>query len=126
MKKVVLSICMMIKNEEKNLRRCLDSLQPLRESIPSELIIVDTGSEDNSIAIAKEYTDKVYTHPWNNDFSAMRNITIGYAAGGWVLIIDADEELVEDKGIIELFRKKIPSEVAGAYLQVKNLTSSQK
>lgn len=125
MKKVVLSICMMIKNEEKNLKRCLDSLQVLRESIPSELIIVDTGSDDNSISIAQEYTDKVYFHPWNDDFSAMRNISINYAAGEWVLIIDADEEMVENKGILELFKKKIPTEVAGAYFQVKNLTSSK-
>lgn len=123
MKKVVLSICMMIKNEEKNLRRCLDSLQPLRESIPSELIIVDTGSEDNSIAIAKEYTDKVYTHPWNNDFSEIRNITISYAQGEWVFILDADEELESAKGIIDFFATPIDKEIGAAALTGKNLTT---
>lgn len=116
---------MMIKNEEKNLRRCLDSLHALRESIPSELIIVDTGSEDNSVSIAKEYTESVYFHPWDDDFSGMRNTTIGYARGSWVFIIDADEELEEDQGIIDFFKRDIPKNIAGAVINAKNLTSSQ-
>ena len=54
-----LSIGMIVKNEEKNLRACLEALKPLREAVSSELIIVDTGSEDETVQIAKEYTEKV-------------------------------------------------------------------
>lgn len=89
----ILSICMMVKDEEKNLGRCLDSLKPLLEKGDVELIIVDTGSSDKTPDIAKKYTDKVYYHPWNNDFSGMRNITISYATGTYILIMDADEVL---------------------------------
>jgi 2-polyprenyl-3-methyl-5-hydroxy-6-metoxy-1,4-benzoquinol methylase/glycosyltransferase involved in cell wall biosynthesis len=88
-----LSICMMIKDEEKNLERCLNSLKPIIEKVESELIIIDTGSTDNSPNIAKQYTDQLYFHKWNNNFSEMRNISIGYAKGDWIMIIDADEQL---------------------------------
>jgi glycosyltransferase involved in cell wall biosynthesis len=88
-----LSICMMVKDEEKNLARCLESIRPLLEKEDVELIIVDTGSSDRTPEIARSYTDKVYYHPWNNDFSSMRNITISYAKGMYLLILDADEVL---------------------------------
>ena len=80
-----LSIAMMVKNEEKYLQECLEALQPLREAVDSELIIVDTGSEDRTVEIARQFTDKVYFHRWNNDFAAMRNKTIEYATE-WLLI----------------------------------------
>jgi glycosyltransferase involved in cell wall biosynthesis len=93
--KKILSICMMVKDEEKNIRRCCESVKNLCNSI-AELIIVDTGSSDNTVSIAKEYTDKVYFHKWNNNFSEMRNITISYATGEWIFILDADEEVLEE------------------------------
>ncbi|EQB3123896.1 glycosyltransferase, partial [Clostridium botulinum] len=73
-----LSIAMMVKNESKYLDKCLSSLKPVLDAVSSELIIVDTGSTDNTVEIAKKYTDKLYFHNWNNDFSDMRNITIDY------------------------------------------------
>ncbi|GAB6107655.1 glycosyltransferase [Fusibacter bizertensis] len=96
-----LSICMMVKNEESNLERCLNSLKNLRSKITNELIIVDTGSTDRTMEIAKLYDVKLYEHKWNNNFSEMRNISISYAKGEWLMIIDADEELVEDKALIK-------------------------
>lgn len=98
-----LSICMMIKNEEEHLKECLTSLSPFftQTGLESELIIVDTGSTDNSIAIATEFTNKIYFHDWNNDFAAMRNITISYATGEWIFIIDGDEVLYNAENIIE-------------------------
>lgn len=96
-----LSICMMVKNEESNLERCLNSLNNLRSKITNELIIVDTGSTDRTMEIAKLYDVKLYEHKWNNNFSEMRNISISYAKGKWLMIIDADEELVEDKALIK-------------------------
>lgn len=99
-----LSICMMVKDEEKNLDRCLSSLDNIRKQIESELIIVDTGSSDKTVEIAKKYTDSIFFHEWNNDFSAMRNITISYAKGEWVFILDADEEIIDDEYLIEIFQ----------------------
>ena len=61
----LLSIGMMVKNEEKNLDKCLKSLMPILENLKAELIIVDTGSEDSTIQIAQKYTDKIYYHKWN-------------------------------------------------------------
>ena len=83
-----LSIGLMVKNESKYLKQCLESLQPIRKAIDSEIIIVDTGSTDNTVSIAKEFTDKVYFHQWNNNFSEMRNITANYSSGEWFMFID--------------------------------------
>ncbi|WP_378950654.1 glycosyltransferase [Pelosinus sp. sgz500959] len=120
--KPILSICMMVKDEEANLARCLDSLQPLMQEISSELVIVDTGSTDQTVAIAKQYTDKIYYHLWNNNFSEMRNISIRYATGEWVFIIDADEELESVDGIIRHLRSGLDRKVGVLALQVKNIT----
>lgn len=103
------SICMMVKNEEKNLHRCLSSLTPIIESGLAELIIIDTGSEDSSVKICKKYTDKVYEHPWNNNFSDMRNMSISYAKGEWIWIMDADEEIENPNEMIRLFKESLDS-----------------
>lgn len=116
-----LSICMMVKNESKYLAQCLQSLQPIRDAMASELIIVDTGSEDNTVAIAQKYTDKVYFHKWNNDFSEMRNITIDYATGQWIFIIDGDEVLQESQPVIDFLNSAIDKEVGAAALTCKNV-----
>ncbi len=118
-----LSICMMIKNEAANLPRCLDSLKLLRDQVESELIIVDTGSEDDSVQIAKKYTDKVYHHKWNNQFSEMRNTSISYASGEWVMIVDADEELEPQTALVEFLRSKEQKKYAVVAISVKNFVS---
>lgn len=117
-----LSICMMVKNEEKNLGRCLDSLEGLLMGVPSELIIVDTGSEDATVEIARKYTDKVFFHKWNSHFSEMRNKTISYAAGEWIFIIDADEELVSANNIVEFINSPLSKGFSVGGVTVKNLT----
>lgn len=88
----ILSICMIVRDEEKNLDRCLSSLKALADCNLAEIIIVDTGSKDNTIEIAKAYTDKIFSHPWNHDFSEARNYSISLAEGEYVFIMDADEE----------------------------------
>lgn len=86
---VKISACMMLKNEEEMLPRCLNSIKHLVD----EIIVVDTGSTDSTIEIAESFGAKIYHHPWENDFSKHRNQSIGYATGDWFIIIDADEEL---------------------------------
>jgi glycosyltransferase involved in cell wall biosynthesis len=87
-----LSACIIVKNEEKILEQCLDSIK----DVVNEIIIVDTGSTDNTVEIAKRYTNRVYFHEWQNDFSEARNYSLQYATGDWILIIDADEKLEKD------------------------------
>ena len=70
-----LSIAIIVKNEEKNIRRLLESIKLLQRYILTEVIVVDTGSDDNTISIAREYTDKIYEFTWNNDFSEARNVS---------------------------------------------------
>ena len=86
----MLSICLIVKNEENNIGRCLSSLSQITNK---EIIIVDTGSTDRTKIIANQYQAEIIDHKWNNDFSDARNIAMEYARGDWVLILDADEEL---------------------------------
>lgn len=101
---MVLSIGMIVKNEEKYLERCLTALRPILDSIDSELIIADTGSTDNTVEIAKRFTDKVYFFEWTNDFSAARNYTMEKSQGDWYMFIDADEILQDCSDIIHFFK----------------------
>lgn len=94
--KPLLTIGMIFKNEIRCLKRCLQSLEPLRKSIPSELIMADTGSSDGSREIAASYADILFDFPWINDFSAARNAVMDRASGKWYLSIDADEFLDGD------------------------------
>lgn len=86
---ITVSVCMIVKNEEKVLARCLDSLQGLYE----ELIIVDTGSTDQTKEIASNYTDKIYDYQWINDFADARNYAFDKASMDYIYTVDADEVL---------------------------------
>lgn len=88
---VTISICMIVRNEEAVLDRCLKSI----EGVYDQLVIVDTGSLDNTIAIAKNYTDEVYLVPWENDFGKARNKAFSYAKCDYVMYMDADDVLPE-------------------------------
>lgn len=96
--KLCLSIGMIVKNEEAILEKCLQSLEPLRKAVPSELIIADTGSTDRTMEIAEKYADTLFQIPWNGDFGAARNETLDRAQGEWFFYIDADEVLDADCG----------------------------
>jgi len=87
-----ISLCMIAKNEEKNLSNCLNSVK----DITDEIIIVDTGSTDKTREIAKKFNAKVYDFKWVDDFSAARNESLKHATKDWVLVLDADEILDEE------------------------------
>lgn len=82
-----ITLCMIVKNEANHLEKCLSSVQ----GIVSEIIIVDTGSEDNSKDIALNFGAKIIEMPWENDFSKARNLSLKHATSPWILILDADE-----------------------------------
>ena len=88
-KMVTISLCMIVKNEEKILERCLDSVADLVD----EIVIADTGSTDATREIARRYTEKVYDFPWTDDFSAARNFVFSRATQEYIYSADADEVL---------------------------------
>jgi len=91
---------MIVKDEEHSLKQCLVRLKGKVE----EVIIVDTGSIDRTKELALEFTDKVYDFEWCNDFSKARNFAISKASFDWILVLDADEEVVDfDKKKVEEF-----------------------
>lgn len=89
---ITLSLCMIIKDEELVLDRCLKSIYDAVD----EIIIVDTGSTDNSKNICKKYTENIYDYIWNDDFSAARNFSFEKATKDYILWLDADEIIDEE------------------------------
>ena len=88
---ITISLCMIVKDEEKVLKRCLDSAV----SFADEIIIVDTGSSDSTKKIAETYTKKVYDFTWNDDFSAARNEAFRHAEMDYCMWLDADDIVSE-------------------------------
>lgn len=86
---MLISLCMIVKNEEKSLESAINSVK----GIVDEIIIVDTGSKDRTKKIAKKSTDKVYDFKWKDDFSKARNFSIKKATKDWILVLDADETI---------------------------------
>lgn len=84
-----ISACVIAKNEEKNIAKCFESYK----DIISEIILVDTGSTDRTVEIAKQYGAKVFYYQWNNDFAAAKNFALERAKGQWIIFLDADEYL---------------------------------
>ncbi|ODN30599.1 tetratricopeptide repeat-containing glycosyltransferase family 2 protein [Fervidobacterium thailandense] len=108
----LLSVAMIMRDEAHNLDRALGSIRPYVD----EIIVVDTGSKDNSVEIARKYTDKIYYYEWHDDFSAARNFSLQFPTCEWVLIYDADEEVREDFAGIREFLKSLPKDVNTVYL----------
>ncbi|WP_078594294.1 glycosyltransferase family 2 protein [Evansella clarkii] len=117
-----LSIIMMIRNEEKHLDAVLKSVSEILYRLDSELIIVDTGSVDNSVEIAKKYTSKVYYHEWNDDFSSMRNKTISYAKGEWLFVLDGDEIIENPANVVEFINSRKSKKYNAVSIRFKNIT----
>lgn len=86
---IPISVCIITKNEADHLQKCLEALKPY----PFEIVVTDTGSEDNSLEVAKQYTNRVYEFKWIGDFSAARNFCIGHASHNTILSLDTDEFL---------------------------------
>jgi glycosyltransferase involved in cell wall biosynthesis len=85
-----ISLCMIVRNEERKLARALDSA---RDWV-GEIVVVDTGSTDRTVEIAESYGARVIHFPWCDDFSAARNASLDAATNEWALVLDADEQWV--------------------------------
>ncbi len=106
------SLCMIVKNEERYLARCLLSVAP----IVNEMVLVDTGSTDRTKDIARVFGARLYDHPWKNDFAKARNAALSKVGGKWVLVLDADEVISasDHDRIRELVRRQSDPAVAFA------------
>jgi glycosyltransferase involved in cell wall biosynthesis len=87
-----LTLSMIVKDEESNLRDCLESVK----DIADEIVIVDTGSKDRTLDIAREFDAQIHHFNWIDDFSAARNYALSKSTGDWILYLDADERLRKD------------------------------
>lgn len=101
----LITLSMIVKNEEKMIRGCLESAK----RVVDEIVIVDTGSTDSTIEIAKEFGAKIYHFDWINDFAAARNESLKHSNGKWILYLDADERISQFE--VDKFRKSL-SEVS--------------
>lgn len=109
-----ISLCMIVRNEEKNIDQCLERVIPFVD----EVIIVDTGSTDNTIEICKRKNIEVYQIPWENDFSKARNYSIGIAKYDWILCLDADEEVVIED--LNAFKESLTNDQELFYVQLQH------
>lgn len=104
-----LTVCLITKNEERFLGRCLESIR----DVAQQIIVVDTGSTDATREIAAQAGAEVYSFVWCDDFSAARNAGLERATGDWILVLDADEELLE--GQREKFLRLLQDSAAIAF-----------
>lgn len=114
-----LSLCMIVRDEETFLPRCLDSVR----GVVDEIVVVDTGSHDSTVDIARRFGATVAEMPWPDDFSAARNASLDLATGDWVLVLDADEVLLPESaaGLPTLLAD--PG-VEGYFIQMRHLIGS--
>lgn len=105
-KKPILTISLLTSNRPDTVQKCLESLTPLREAIPCELIITDTSKEPVIREIIEQYADRIYEFEWCNDFSKARNLGLSKAKGEWFMYVDDDEWFVDLTDMIEFFRSR--------------------
>jgi glycosyltransferase involved in cell wall biosynthesis len=105
-----ISLCMIVKDEEKVLKRCLESVS----GIVDEIVIIDTGSSDSTKEIAQHFTSIIYDYQWTNNFADARNFAASKATGEWILILDADEFLDREnmKNVVQKLRNNKTSSEA--------------
>ncbi len=115
-----LTISLLISNRPDTIPRCLDSLRPILEAIPSELILIDTSKNVEINRLLKNYTDQVYEFEWCNDFSKARNEGLKRAKGEWFMFLDDDEWFVEVQPIIDFFQSGEYKEYHLAHYKIRN------
>ncbi|MBW1900175.1 MAG: glycosyltransferase, partial [Deltaproteobacteria bacterium] len=113
-KNATISLCMIVKNEEQYLGKCLMNLN----SVVDEMIVVDTGSTDRTKEISAIFGARVYDVEWTNDFSEARNYSISKASGDWIFVMDADETIspIDHEALRKLAEKRSPRPAAYSFV----------
>lgn len=101
---LLLTIAVPVSNQIGTIRRCLEGLKPLLDAVPSELVVVDTGSKDGTVEVALEFGARVVEFAWINDMAAARNQAIRAARGMWYMSVDDDEWFEDITPIIDFFK----------------------
>ena len=105
---ITISLCMIVKNEEETLARCLRTVSDLVD----EINIVDTGSTDRTVEIAREFTERVFLYPWTGDFAAARNESFTHATKEYILYLDADDVVLEkDRALLKEIKETLDPSV---------------
>ena len=120
--RVKISVVLITHNEESNLGRTLESVKPLVRDGQGEIIVVDSGSTDRTVEIAKSFGAKVFVEPWKG-YAAQKNSAIEKAAGDWILSLDADEEL--SGGALQVVERISGSRLAEICRHQRRLVSPQ-
>ncbi len=118
--KLLLTISFLVSNRIDTIGRLMESLRPLAEGIPSEIIAVDTGSYDGSIEVVEKYADKIVKFDWCGDFSAARNAGLECAEGEWFMYIDDDEYFEDVSGILDFFKSGTYKKYGMAAYEIHN------
>jgi tetratricopeptide (TPR) repeat protein len=111
-----ISLCMIVKNEERFLPECLTSLK----DVVDEICIFDTGSTDRTVEIAREWNAKIELGEWRNDFSWARNVSLAMATRRWTVVLDADEELLPESVHLLRSLRTVPADTTAVNLQILN------
>lgn len=113
----LLTLSMIVKNEESFLKDCLESVN----GIADEIVIVDTGSNDNTVEIAKQYTNKIFHYKWSDDFASARNEALKHSTGKWVLYMDADERIkIEKKALFKNLLESADEDIGGLIVTIES------
>ena len=115
--KKLISLCMIVRDSEKTLHSCLASIAPWVD----EIVVVDTGSNDSTLSIAKQFTETIHHFKWCDDFAAARNESLRHATGDWIFWMDSDDEIDEQNGkqLRNLVNRKVPESIYGFVVQVR-------
>lgn len=119
-KEVKLTISILASNRKDTLPKCLESLRPLLNQVPSELIITDTGCDEELLEYIRQYTDKIVKFQWCNDFAVARNVGLKMAKGQWFMYIDDDEWFEDVTELVEFFNSGEEKAYATASYVVRN------
>jgi len=116
-----ISLCMIVKNEERFLADCLRSVR----DVVDEINVVDTGSTDRTVEIAREHGARVIFREWRNDFSWARNEALAMATRRWTLVLDADEEITPESLPLLRALRETPAGITGVYTRIQNVVDDQ-
>ena len=114
-----ISVCIISKNESKSIGMCLEALK----NMPVEIVVVDTGSTDNTVSIAKNYTDKVFSFEWCDDFSEARNYAAKMASNNYIVALDCDE-FIEKFSTVEVVNFLKSNPLGVGTITLENLVHS--
>ncbi len=112
----MVSLSIIVKNEERHLPDCLNSIK----DVVDEIVLVDTGSTDETVKIAEQFGAKVFHYEWNNDFASARNYALSKCSGDWILYLDADERL-NNNSADELRKLTSSKTKTGFYCRIYNV-----